>query len=285
MFDQQHRYAELAAQLVDQVLQLDLLLRVEAGRRLVEHQEARLGDHAARDLQAPLVPVRQRARRPVRDRRQPHPVEPHGRAFERFLLGTAIRGRREQAGQQPRLHLAVLRDEQVLDDGQRLEQADVLERAQALQRDLVARQPANRVAVEHDVAAGRLVEAADAVEHRGLARAVRPDDREHLIATHVEIDPVHREQPAEAHLQPGDLQQFRIRAHWGSSTWGRLAGSRPCGRHIIINTITRPKISIRYSAKPRATSGSTVSRIAARITPSCGPSRRARRSRGSAPIR
>ena len=46
-----------------------------------------------------------------------------------FLLGTAIRGRREQAGQQPRLHLAVLRDEQVLDDGQRLEQADVLERA------------------------------------------------------------------------------------------------------------------------------------------------------------
>ena len=166
------------------------------------------------------------------------------------------------------------------------EQADVLERAhRALQRDLVARQPANRVAVEHDVAAGRLVEAADAVEHRGLARAVRPDDREHLIATHVEIDPVHREQPAEAHLQPGDLQQFRIRAHWGSSTWGRLAGSRPCGRHIIINTITRPKISIRYSAKPRATSGSTVSRIAARITPSCGSSRRARRSRGSAPIR
>src|SRR3546814_2310192 len=54
-----HRHAELAAQLVDQLLQVALFLRVQAGGRLVQHQQARLGDHAARDLQPPLVPVGQ----------------------------------------------------------------------------------------------------------------------------------------------------------------------------------------------------------------------------------
>ena len=35
-------------------------------------------------------------------------------------------------------------------------------------------------------------------------------------------------------------------------------GSSPCGRQIIMNTIKRPNISMRYSLNSRASSGSTV---------------------------
>jgi hypothetical protein len=48
VLDQQHGHAVLLAQIVDQVLQVFLLLRVQAGGGLVQHQHARLGDHAAR---------------------------------------------------------------------------------------------------------------------------------------------------------------------------------------------------------------------------------------------
>ena len=80
----------------------------------------------------------------------------HGRAFERFLLGTAIRGRREQAGQQPRLHLRCCATSRFSTTVSDLNRRMFWNVRAGLQRDLVARQPANRVAVEHDVAAGRL---------------------------------------------------------------------------------------------------------------------------------
>ena len=76
---------------------------------------------------------------------------------------------------------------------------------------------------------------------------------------------VDRQQAAEAH---GEIRYFQQDlAHCFNSTCGRFMGSRPCGRHIIIRTITRPKIIIRYSANSRATSGNTVSTMAASITP------------------
>ena len=59
-----------------------------------------------------------------------------------------------------------------------------------------------------------------------------------------EADAVHRQQPAEAHAEVADLQQG---AHVGSSICGRRLGSSPWGRQTIISTMTRPKISMRYS--------------------------------------
>ncbi len=76
----------------------------------------------------------------------------------------------------------------------------------------------------------------------------------------------HRQQAAEAHAQAADLQNFA--AHRRSSIWGRCMGSRPCGRQIIINTISAPNISMRYSLNSRISSGSRIITMAARITPS-----------------
>src|SRR5690606_31024954 len=92
---------------------------------------------------------------------------------------------------------------------------------------------------------------------------------EDFIALHVELDLVDRKQTAEPHRKARYLKQYL--AHTFNSTCGRLTGSRPCGRHIIIKTITKPKINMRYSANSRAISGTTVSTMAARMTPTCDP--------------
>ena len=142
MLDEQHRHAELAAQLVDERLQIALFLRVQAGGRLVQHEQARLGDHAARDLQASLVAVGQVAGLAVGELAQAHEVQPLRRARQRIGFRLAIGLELEQARQQARLDLGVLGDQQVFQHGQLLEQAHVLERAhQPVARDLVAGRP------------------------------------------------------------------------------------------------------------------------------------------------
>src|SRR5690606_2982043 len=164
----------------------------------------------------------------------------------------------------------MLSHQQVLQHGQILEQAHILEGAhQPFSRHFMAGHAVYRLAVHGNDAGGRLVETAHAIEYRGLARAVGANDGEDLVLMNVELHPVDGQEAAEAHGEIRDLQQDL--AHYFNSTCGRFMGSRPCGRHIIIRTITRPKIIMRYSANSRATSGSTVSTMAARITPTCEP--------------
>src|SRR3546814_20860460 len=80
-----------------------------------------------------------------------------------------------------------------------LEQLDVLEGARdAGAGDPVRRQRGDIGAVEQQPALGRVVDAADQVEHRGLAGAIRPDDGEDLAAGDVETDPVDGADAAEA---------------------------------------------------------------------------------------
>ena len=87
------------------------------------------------------------------------------------------------------LHLEPLleRDEQRLVDGERREQAGVLEAADELALGpLLGREVGDVDAVEADDAlVGRLV-AADDVEDRRLAGAVRADEAEHLALAQVE---------------------------------------------------------------------------------------------------
>ena len=69
------------------------------------------------------------------------------------------------------------------------EQRDVLERARdAAGRRLVRPHLGARLALERDAAVLRRVEAVDHVEHRGLAGAVRADDRADLALADVERD-------------------------------------------------------------------------------------------------
>ena len=141
-------------------------------------------------------------------------LQPVARLLDRGLLGAAVDMRREHADQRVagRDHQrVVLRHQHVLEHRHAGEQADVLERARdaRLLRHQVVRHaleqeqravavaqaagaalgqrldlvPDRAVAVrERDAPLGRLVEAGDAVEHRGLAGAVRADQRGDVAA-------------------------------------------------------------------------------------------------------
>src|SRR5882762_4475442 len=61
VFDEEDRDS-LAADVLDELHQLVLFLWIEAGRRLVEHQELGLGAERAGDLQPPLEPIGKVAR-------------------------------------------------------------------------------------------------------------------------------------------------------------------------------------------------------------------------------
>ena len=127
---------------------------------------------------------------------------------------------------------------------------------------------------QRDAALGRLVEAGDAVEDRGLAGAVRADEGGDVAAADVEGEIVDGDEAAEAHGQVLDRRAAGRRAsgvrrrrvaisdprpgrpcrrrcacvslqHGG----GRRAWTtRPRGRQTMISTMARPKISMRYCA-------------------------------------
>src|SRR5579883_2375069 len=79
-------------------------------------------------------------------------------------------------------------------------QRQVLKRAaDADRRHAVGRQGENAAPVEDDVAFPRRVETAEAVEQRGLAGPIRPDQAEQLAGADREGDAVERNDAAEAH--------------------------------------------------------------------------------------
>ncbi len=67
--------------------------------------------------------------------------------------------------------------------------------------------PAIDLPGEAHVAIRRLEDAGDDVEDRRLARAVRPDQPEDLAAIDVKVDGVEGSHAAEAHRQPGEIEQ------------------------------------------------------------------------------
>ena len=67
------------------------------------------------------------------------------------------------------------------------------------------------LAVEPHHALGRLVDAGDGVEYRGLSCTVGTNDRKDLAGIDGEIDLVDRRQPAEAHRQVGNVKDAHAR--------------------------------------------------------------------------
>ena len=185
--------------------------RVQSGGRLVEAQQRRFGAHRARDFEAALIAIGQIAGGVVGAVEQADAVEPERGLIDRALFGRAPGRRADQpekgqaGGQHQRV---VLRDHQVFQRGHAGKQPDVLEGArdlgllgdpeivQPFELDLAAvvmRQPHG--------AGGRLVETGDAVEHGGLAGAVRPDQRGDLAPLGAERQIVDGDDAAEAHRQ------------------------------------------------------------------------------------
>ena len=162
----------------------------------------------------------------------------------------------------------VLRHHQILEHRHALEQPDVLEGAgdAGVAIDIVVVEPLQVEALtagmgELHQTFGRLVEAGDAIEHRGLAGAVRPDQRSDVVAAHRERNVVDGEQPTEAHGQVLDLEQGRglprlhalpsstrslgIGLAFSSAIEGVRVPTMPRGRQTMIPTMATPNSSMR----------------------------------------
>ena len=108
----------------------------------------------------------------------------------------------EHAGHGAVVDAAVLGGKQVVEHGGRLHQADLLEgTTHAKRRTLVGTEVRHVVALEHDATRLRPVEAGDAVEAGGLARAVWPDEADDLELLNLEADVEQGLQAAETDRQ------------------------------------------------------------------------------------
>ena len=131
-----------------------------------------------------------------------------------------------------------------------------LERArEAETRDLVRLQRRDVVAVEHDASARCRQRAADHVEERRLAGAVRPDDAGDRSGGDREVDLVNGAESAERLAEPMRLEQHH-RGFTGPSRGRvseRIAPARPAGMKRINSTSARPKITIWYCCSTAST--------------------------------
>ncbi len=268
MFDHQDGEAAVLPQAPDLVRQLERLLRVHPGRRLVEEQELGFGGQGPGDLQPSAVRVGEHQRQLVLSvAGQPGPEEREGfgRPLPNPLLLFPLPREAEHAGEQPGPAPAVLADHGVLQHGHVREQVDGLERpGDAEPGDLRGLQRHDALPLEPHVAVVGPVQAGDGVEQRRLARPVRTDHADDLAQLHLEVQPVQRGQSAEPLRDPADLEQ---RAHVGvssqeivdgrasgtppphaswriSSSWSsrvrRTLGIRPSGRYSMIAMSTAP---------------------------------------------
>src|SRR5690242_14850329 len=99
----------------------------------------------------------------------------------------------------------------VVEHCQRREQPDVLKGARdAAHRDAIGLMTTDGMAVEKDFAGGRLIDAGDQIEYRGLARTVRADQADQFVAPDFQIQIRYGGQPAETDASLVELKQ---RAH------------------------------------------------------------------------
>ena len=175
----------LVTDLHDKVGQLLCLLRVHAGRRLIEQQQLRFRRERTCDLEAALESVRKARCDIILVRIEALLSQkllglcPHARLF----LPVQAQRRAEDIV----LRTEMLGDEDVIEDRQIREEADVLEGpGDAELRDGIRSVPTEITAVELHGAGGRGIDAGDTVKRRRLAGTVRPDQGDDLAAVDLE---------------------------------------------------------------------------------------------------
>src|SRR5690606_32122181 len=117
--------------------------------------------------------------------------------------------------------------------------------------------------VERDAARTRQVDAGEQVQQRGLAGAIRADDRMHEPGIELEgevLDGVHA---AELLRQVFDAQ----RAHRRRPKYVASVGTAPRGKKIIVPIMIAPSTTISYSFTTVSACGSTVSTAAPTTAP------------------
>ena len=164
----------------DEAREVLALLAVEAGRRLVEQQHGGLERKRAGKADDLLHAERQAADRRVAIALKLDELDD---ALDRLAMRDlcAAHARQEQhLGQRIGADARMAAGQQVVQHAHLREQLAVLEGAgEAEPRDFVRRAAGDVLAAETDRAAAA-IDAADAVEHAGLAGAVRADQREQL---------------------------------------------------------------------------------------------------------
>ena len=169
-----------------QLVQLRGLARVEAGRRLVEAEQHRVGAHGARDLQPALVAIGQAAGRPVGLGREADAVEPVAGDLDRLALRPPVAGQTRTARRRcsPRRASACCAARRSGSPASTCRaNSRMFWKVRATRAFCAMRKPSSCSSrklpcgrVQREPADRRLVEAGQAIEHRGLAGAVRADD-------------------------------------------------------------------------------------------------------------
>ena len=176
VIDQQHRDVEPLPHRVQQLRQPRGLLRVEAGRRLVQQQQPRPHRERARDLDTSLDPRRQVPGQRACVTVEVEHVQDRACAFHRRAFRVGRERQMERVAERVAPAERVHRHDQVLGDRHRAPQLEVLKCARdAEARSHVRRRIDQRVAFEEDGALVRGDDAGDAVEERRLAGAVGAD--------------------------------------------------------------------------------------------------------------
>mmetsp|Transcript_2863 Transcript_2863/g.4911 ORF Transcript_2863/g.4911 Transcript_2863/m.4911 type:complete len:324 (+) Transcript_2863:201-1172(+) len=219
MLDQHDGGAEFVVHVEDETAHVLFLFDVHARHRLVQQQDLRLGGQCTGQFDTLLQAVRQAAHGRLADRLNLQEINDflNLRAVgDLFLLGAAPPHRlTQQAG----LHVVEPPGHDVVENAHAFEQGDVLERPRdALPGYLVGLHRRALLAAIHHFALLRIVEPADDVQHRGLARPVWPDDRTDLAFAHVERDILDRLHTAEtqrdrAHFQHHGANLAAIGGH------------------------------------------------------------------------
>ena len=245
VLDQQQRGAGAGLQVLQRAAQgLDLAV-VHAGRRFVQQHQPGLQRHGAGQFHQFLRAVGQVPDLHLRLRRQPELVQDGHRALALAALLVALARQAQKRLDQRGAHADRTRDQHVVEDRQLAEELQVLEGARDAQRRDAVRLAGQQVMLaglvaEHHAALLRVVEAADAVQHRGLAGAVGADQRVHGVRLHLEADIVHGDNAAEGHAQA--LHRELGGAHRGAPAPGlrrsRLAS--PSGRNIRVRIMATP---------------------------------------------
>ena len=247
---------ELFAQLVD------FLLR-EAGRRLIQQQEAGPADRGARELDVAASAGRQRACRMLL-----HAAEPKGVAGGSGLVlhpdhFATCQRQPKHRGQDPAPAALVQSRHDVLEHGQVLEHVGRLECShQPLAAALHHAAGIERAAVEHDLAGQRMDEAADDVEQRRLSGPVGADQPNEATMRHVEADAGQHAEAAERMAHALDRKQRRRDGRSLGASPAQRCRAAPCGNSMITRTRPRPNRMRYTSPSGLRTSGRKLTKIA-----------------------
>src|SRR5690348_14622067 len=196
--------------------QVFALLAVQPCGWLVEQQHLRFQRQSARKADDLLRSVAERSHRLVAIALELDELQDALDRLALRALSAARRGQEErlgdEAGSEPRMPA----DEQVVEHAQVRQQLAVLEGARDAEAgDGVGLCAGNALAAEENVSARRPIDPADAVQHAGLARAVRTDERQELARFERERDALEHLQAAEREMQLAQLELSHTSAGCG----------------------------------------------------------------------